>query len=567
MRRMRSVATWSLTLMLVTFSAMNGQAAPASAASSTTWSQKSGMAIPGTRLAWGPPGQLEHDLDRVAASGVKWLRFDVPWSQISWEPGQADWARFDRIVEGARARGLRPLGVLSTMAPYARPAGTDYRYAPRTASERKAFAGFAKQAAARYKGKINHWEIWNEPNLDQAWSPTPSPAAYVELLRATTPAIKSVNPAAITIAGGTGGATGAPDITPIDWYTGVYAQKPQGLFDALAVHPYSDLRYGWGGEMSTAPIIRAIMDKNGDANKEIWATEAGFPTGGQYRTTENDAARMMRESHAAWTKIRKHGPLFWYTLTDTSDPTSEGHFGFYRLNGTAKPALAVLTALNAQPLPAGTTTPAPPAAKPGTGYVVAPAANLTTNGKTTKATFSLYTTRSVPIRALSMTVRNSAGAVFDIPVRAATTLRGSQTFTATRAALPAGTYTYAPAWQTTNGKWNGPTREGKHTVGATPNTLSAAHATINNTARGATADIVTSVDGKLAVNALIVAMRDSSGANWDIWTAKNTTLTGLQRHHGTKQSLPAGTYTYTVAYQSTDGNWHEQPGKKTLTVH
>ena len=58
---------------------------------------------------------------------------------------------------------------------------------------------------ARYAGKIAAVEIWNEPNAVTFWTPTPDPAAYVELLKAAYPKVKAVDPSVVVVSAGLGG--------------------------------------------------------------------------------------------------------------------------------------------------------------------------------------------------------------------------------------------------------------------------------------------------------------------------------------------------------------------------
>ena len=85
--------------------------------------------------------QRELDLDRLAASGAKWLRVDVAATQFTWDgPTQFHWAPLDEVVAGAEKRGLKVLGVIESLPVYDRPAGTTMWYGPKTDLERAAFA-------------------------------------------------------------------------------------------------------------------------------------------------------------------------------------------------------------------------------------------------------------------------------------------------------------------------------------------------------------------------------------------------------------------------------------------
>jgi polysaccharide biosynthesis protein PslG len=98
------------------------------------------------------------------------------------------------------------------------------------------------------------------------------------------------------------------------------------------------------------------MTANGDAHKQIWATEYGAPTGGPGpiatiangyniegspdHVDETLQAKIAADSVAAARKLPWLGPLFWYSYLDegTSANDVENFFGLLRANGSRKPA-------------------------------------------------------------------------------------------------------------------------------------------------------------------------------------------------------------------------------------
>lgn len=375
----------SLVLALIASLAAAACSGPASAASvsptPSPQARMAGVAIPGNHLLWESDAALAKDLDDVVATGATWLRFDVPWSELEPYKGGTDWPRLDRVVNAAHARGLRVVGILTTLSMWARPADRDWSYGPSTDAERDAFASFAAAAARRYAGRIDVWEIWNEPNLPGAWQPGVSADDYVALLARAAPAIRAANPRATILTGGTGGATGdGSDIHSDEWVRQLYERGARPYFDAVAVHPYPDPGYASvdHGEMARAFRTRALMDANGDSAKAIWGTETGIPSGGgHWSVSEQRQAQMVSEVYGKWNTMRNAGPLMWFTLVDFDrGGDREGYFGLVRLDGSRKPAFGAMQSMMASgpgpavpgPVPGGT---APAAAGSGTG---APAA-------------------------------------------------------------------------------------------------------------------------------------------------------------------------------------------------
>lgn len=299
-----------------------------------------GIAIPGTRILYDDPAVAEAALDRVAALGVRWLRFDAAWSEIETAAGRYDWSNVDRVLAAATARGLSVLLVLGTSSSWSRPAGADWNHGPSTDAERAGFAGFAAAAAARYRGQADAYEIWNEPNLPGSWAPRPDATSYLRLLTVTYRAIHGADPDAVVLSGGTGG--GATALESVGWHRALYTGGLRAVSDGVAVHPYPDAPDADSGEAAKARQVRALMDANGDASKPLWGTETGIPTGGQPSIGEKSQADLVVRLYEQWASIGNVGPLMYYTLTDFGGTDREDHFGLLRADGSTKPSYGAL---------------------------------------------------------------------------------------------------------------------------------------------------------------------------------------------------------------------------------
>jgi polysaccharide biosynthesis protein PslG len=291
------------------------------------------------------PATLARDLDLVQATGSRWVRVDINWSQIQAKgPSSYEWGAVDRVVEGATARGMKVLGIIVYSPAWHRPAHTD---GPDPAT----YAGFAAKAAAHYSALgVDAYEVWNEPNIG-FWTPKPDPAAYAQLLRAAYPAIKAADPEATVLAGATAPAsTGATNIAPVEFLRRVYASGGGGYFDAVSHHPYAwpanpgeaQPWSSWYQVYGTNPSLRSVMIDNGDAAKRIWGTEFGAPTGGPQgsHVSEAQQAQMVTRAYELWSSYEWAGPLFTYEGRDlgTSNSTRENFFGLAHHDFTPKPA-------------------------------------------------------------------------------------------------------------------------------------------------------------------------------------------------------------------------------------
>lgn len=165
--------------------------------------------------------------------------------------------------------------------------------APRTAAEVEDFAENAAEAAEFIREKhgpaFRHiaYEIWNEPNLNYEWEGNPNPAEFVALLRAASAAIRQADPQAIVVSGA---PSPGGDFDDLKFLDGMYANGAKGLMDAVGSHPYGgpwpyDHPTGIDEAGNGYPYFRkpeaqrAIMEKYGDGDTQIWATEFSWLAG------------------------------------------------------------------------------------------------------------------------------------------------------------------------------------------------------------------------------------------------------------------------------------------------
>ena len=324
-----------------------------------------GMAV-GSTLDTLSTGQLNSELSNMDVLGVRWVRIDVPWPEV--QPNnstQYDWSALDRVVGAANAHHIKVLGTVAYTPAWAAIKGCDDSMQKCEPASDSQFAAFAANVARRYGSHgIDAWEIWNEPNDEGFWMPTPSPSAYTQLLMTSYTAIKKVDPSAFVISGGLGPLDSFPDsIEPTTFLSGMYAAGAKSYFDAVGYHPYSYPNLpttiaAWSGwsMMSDLPVsIRSVMTANDDVNKQVWITEYGAPTGGPGETETtanygevggdsnvNDAlqAEMLTQSTQQYEGYSWLGNYFWYSYKDlgTSQTDTENFFGLLDYNGNPKPA-------------------------------------------------------------------------------------------------------------------------------------------------------------------------------------------------------------------------------------
>ncbi|HRE48302.1 MAG TPA: hypothetical protein PLD47_11295 [Aggregatilineales bacterium] len=230
------------------------------------------------------------DLEFIRQMRFQYVKQIFGWKDIFPAPNlPAAWTHADVLMDEADYRGIQVIARLGKPPESAiRPAGHALEMPP---FDETAFGEFCGAVAARYKGRIKGYQVWNEPNLDREWGDRPpNAAAYVKLLAACHTAIKRVDPAAVVITAGlapTG--TWTEQAIPDDIYLkAMYAAGAAGYYDVLGVNAP-----GYKSPPETAPDdpalngqrwqafrhvedIRQIMRDQGEGHKQIAILEMGW---------------------------------------------------------------------------------------------------------------------------------------------------------------------------------------------------------------------------------------------------------------------------------------------------
>ncbi len=247
------------------------------------------------------PVKREQAMQLAAQAGFRWLRQEFTWEDIEvhgkgdfedrrHEPARSAWDKYDHIVSLAEQYDLQLIVRISNPPAWSRAEGNDAgSYAP--PDSYRDLADFAGAVAARYRGRVRYYQLWNEPNIYPEWgNATIDPEAYVELLKAGAESIRAVDPDAVIIAGALA-ATVDMDGTTVPGRSFSDLLFLQRMYDAGAA-PYFDVMatqgYGlWSGptdrrmhprvmNFGRPQFIRDLMVANGDAHKPIWISEMNW---------------------------------------------------------------------------------------------------------------------------------------------------------------------------------------------------------------------------------------------------------------------------------------------------
>jgi polysaccharide biosynthesis protein PslG len=230
------------------------------------------------------------DLENIRLMNFVYVKQSFAWEAIQPAPDHWDWSLADEVIAEAEYRGRRVVARIDDPPEWA-VVPNDPRHPP---YDMPALETFCRELATRYAGKIEAYQIWNEPNLTREWGDQiPYPSAYVEFLATCATAIRQADPQAIIISAGLS-PTGSRDYSAIpdeEYLWRMYEAGAAQYFDVLGVHapgyslpPEASREDAAAAEQERwarfrhVEDMRAIMVANGDAHKQIAIMEMGWTT-------------------------------------------------------------------------------------------------------------------------------------------------------------------------------------------------------------------------------------------------------------------------------------------------
>jgi polysaccharide biosynthesis protein PslG len=301
--------------------------------------------------------------------GVKYVVHQFTWYHFEREKGKYNWAMIDGAINE-----LTKAGVKVILHPVHTPAWLSD--ADGQMEDPAEFERLMKAVAARYKGKVIGYQIWNEPNLAREVGKYVISARYAEILKAGYRGIKASDPNAVVITAALT-PTGVNDpekaVDDVTFLRRLYAYNGgelKGYFDVLGAHPGSnanppDTMYpdkqgpgpGWNNHASfyfrRIEQIRQVMLENGDGQKQMWLTEFGWAStekpapGFEYaaQTTEQEQAQYIGQAYRMGRdRYPWMGPMLLFQLNlalphISTDPTDERiAWGVIRRDGSKRPS-------------------------------------------------------------------------------------------------------------------------------------------------------------------------------------------------------------------------------------
>ena len=242
-------------------------------------------------------------IEILRGTGFRWVRLHDTSNLTKWryvEETKGEFVFQDEGIDAARAAGLQVLGMLDGAPPWAmkEPRATVGNHSvynlPDIPNAYEYWARYVDKTVTHYKGRIDHWEVWNEPWASESRFGV-EPEMYADLLMYAYDAAKNANPDCQIV----GVNSVAHSKQGDDFTAEVLAITGLDYFDIFSVHNYNPSLYG--GHPSQADKIvekfDAYMAKYGKP-KPIWDTEGGSGETTSWYWANEDDEMLIRQQMA-----------------------------------------------------------------------------------------------------------------------------------------------------------------------------------------------------------------------------------------------------------------------------
>lgn len=211
----------------------------------------------------GPDNHAPRSAQRSALCGVSTARGHPVWPRIERQPEQWDWSSCDAIIDVHGEHGVQVQFLLSG--------------APRWSWQREgtgvptvaAWSRFCQAIAARYRGRVEYYELRNESDIDFFRG---TQDQYIELLRSGYAAIRAGDPTAQVTTGGFaswGHGQSKPGMVSR------VIRECQDSYDLIAHHRHGDFgMFRRELEQHLLPLCRDALSKP----RPLYFTETGMDT-------------------------------------------------------------------------------------------------------------------------------------------------------------------------------------------------------------------------------------------------------------------------------------------------
>ncbi len=265
-------------------------------------------------------------IDRMAGSGLRYVRMPLRWADLETEPGAYAWDDLEATVAALEVAGITPVVTVVDTPDWALQSGpaTDAALDTPPADPTDMY-GFVQGLMTQFSGRLPFLQIWDAPNDPAHWGgQTPDPVGYATLLGESANAARMSSPgvqivlAELAVAPGNG-----PD--DLSFLRALYRSRAADFFDVVSVITDGGDRSPFDRQVapdriniSRAILTREVMIEEADEATPVWASRFGWTTSPGGVT----APEQTQYTVAALHRMRSEWP--WMGLAFLWDVTAEG---------------------------------------------------------------------------------------------------------------------------------------------------------------------------------------------------------------------------------------------------
>ncbi|OFZ56308.1 MAG: hypothetical protein A2428_09075 [Bdellovibrionales bacterium RIFOXYC1_FULL_54_43] len=301
--------------------------------------------------------RIRADIQLLSDVHARYLRVGIGWDGIEQTPGRYSWGYWDDLIRIAVQNGITVLPYVCYSPKWSNDDPKDFwRKPPKDPSR---FASFMYEIARRYAGKVQSWELWNEPDIENYWLGTPE--EFAVMVRDGALAVRRADPSARIVLGGM-----AQGRTPfLEKLLREFKLGP--FFDAINVHGYLETWEQLPAESYPDRLhrIQGLMIETAP-KADLWLAEFGYS---DYRMNDREVSPWVEavydyehtpqyqgvslwKHHVLATASQALSLSTWYRIHDLPPgeevigDANNRHLGIVDVKGKKKPAFAALKLFN-----------------------------------------------------------------------------------------------------------------------------------------------------------------------------------------------------------------------------
>ena len=279
---------------------------------------------------------LEHARDL----GTKRIRVNILWARTLVSGAdhrtppaggpQYDFSRIDALQSAAAARGIKLQLTLTGPAPAW---ATKDRKVGANQPDPVKYGAFVRTVAAHFKGRVDRYSVWNEPNLSAWLAPSrTAPKQYRTLYKTAYTAIKTVDPKSKVLFGELAPNRDGRTIAPLKFLREAAPSSAKLKADGLAQHAYqftvAPTKRTGGPEdtpISQMPRLTKALDQLAKSEGlstpkgkglDVYVTEFGYLTAGNRAVSQSVRAAWLRSAYSLVRKNKRVKQILQFQLVD-----------------------------------------------------------------------------------------------------------------------------------------------------------------------------------------------------------------------------------------------------------